>query len=190
MRSPITLSSASERRNRPLCWQSKPANPIPATCWWLACPRGHWIKLFSTTFPCWLSSPPIHLGVIPRGQPLGPPHHQQRGCPLQTVCLVQKPQPCPPHTWFFRVKPVSKVPAGVRNPSDLPIEAMPPLHHPNNIQNAGWVGRGAVGGCAGKSPTQPCQLEHRAQTRHGVCWLLISPPAASSKMQMLGRGTC
>lgn len=167
--SPITLSSVSERRHQPLCWQTKGANPVPPTCWCLACPRDPWLKLYSATFPCWLLSPPISLGVFPKGEPLGPPHRQQRGCPscfFRLPAWFRNPSPACPIPGF-RVKPVLKVLAGIRKPFYLPIEAMPPLRHPNNIQNTGQVSRSATWGT----------------------WFLISPPAASSKMPMLGRRT-
>lgn len=105
-------------------------------------------RLYSDTFPCWLLSSPISLGVFPRGQPLGPPHHQQQGCPSCSFRLpawFRNPSPACPIPGF-RVKPVLKVLAGIRKPSYLPIEAMPPLHHPNNIQNAGQVSRSAMRG--------------------------------------------
>lgn len=54
-----------------------------------------------------------------------------------------------------------------------------------------WMGwqKCCVGGCPAESPAQPCQLGCMAWTRHRVHWLLISPPAASGTMQILGNGT-
>lgn len=44
-----------------------------------------------------------------------------------------------------------------------------------------WAGRGTTGGTCWQVPLQPCQLGHMAWTLHRVHWLLLSPPAASSK---------
>ena len=132
--------------------------------------------------------PLISLGVIPRGQPLGPPHHHQRGhashC-FRPSAWFRKPSPAQPLPGF-RVKPVLKVLAGIRKPSYLPIEAMPLFPHPNNIQNAGQVGRGAMGGMCRQVPSaaMPAQT-HGLDLARGVLAPLLT---SGSQQQNAGVG--
>ena len=96
---PSPSSSASERRrNRPCA--GRPS--LPTLLLLPASPRNRWLKLFSTTFPCWLLSPPISLGVIPGGAS----RHQQPGCPSHCFrpsawfCLTKLPwTPHPMSCW-------------------------------------------------------------------------------------------